>query len=560
MVPLVRWECQGVGEVELRLDAPDGFTLARGGASGEAWGASWPEEGREVYLQDVTGGKALTSRNTLDSVCYRFGKKVSTDRRQRWKRRWAEAILPSTRFFRKVLKGSSGKIGAKAHGVPAFKYVRASVAWSTLGAQDAEVRIDGPDGKLFAKATSGREETGEWVWPGIGFYLMDTSRRSLPAMLRVLDVARIPPLEAPPYPVSSFSRIARRLLPSGNGAGLTGLAWRPGFAKKSDPESVGDIVDGADTAKAPRGNRNRPSIESVLAQDEWGITPSPTSGEIFLLCSYSKAFLERHGGRRIVVFGPAPYVDVCNLFPNAPVSGRDISEFFVEKHRRLRQRGNSIYLNYGRGVSDGLVGNYTGRNVSFAEIFLGEVGIPLGGPRVKPQVSADIRDAAARRFRKLGLVPGRTAILAPIAGSLIPPPLIAWKRIAEVLRQRGFSVATNAAPGECVLPGTVRLFTPFSEMYAMVEMAGLLVSARSGLCDVCSTAEARMHILLCDHQFVVFPGVVILQRLAENGLDDAAVYHTFMGGEGSLEFAERVLAHQDLQEKTFRSVRIKVNQ
>jgi hypothetical protein len=80
----------------------------------------------------------------------------------------------------------------------------------------------------------------------------------------------------------------------------------------------------------------------------------------------------------------------------------------------------------------------------------------------------------------------------------------------------------------------------------MAEMGGYLLTARSGLCEVCSQAEARFHILQDDRGLLVFHGVTVLRNLAENGLTDRARYHTLQLGEGPEHFAERVLAHPDL--------------
>jgi hypothetical protein len=98
------------------------------------------------------------------------------------------------------------------------------------------------------------------------------------------------------------------------------------------------------------------------------------------------------------------------------------------------------------------------------------------------------------------------------------------------------------------LPGTPAWTSPISELYAATEIGGFFISTRNGLCEVCCTADTNFHILMDDLLFSLWPAVNVLRRLAENGLPDKAVYHTKSNGEPALGFADRVLAHPDLQQ------------
>ncbi|MDQ2711007.1 MAG: hypothetical protein M3Y24_02030 [Acidobacteriota bacterium] len=51
--------------VEVRVGSPSGALFALGTASGSAATGAWVSDGLMLFLQDVTGGKALTSINTL---------------------------------------------------------------------------------------------------------------------------------------------------------------------------------------------------------------------------------------------------------------------------------------------------------------------------------------------------------------------------------------------------------------------------------------------------------------------------------------------------------------
>lgn len=64
----VSWTCEGVEEVEVHVDAPDGPLLSRTGPVGSTETGKWVSNGMTFYLQDVSGGRPLTLPNTLDTV------------------------------------------------------------------------------------------------------------------------------------------------------------------------------------------------------------------------------------------------------------------------------------------------------------------------------------------------------------------------------------------------------------------------------------------------------------------------------------------------------------
>ncbi|MEK6282013.1 MAG: glycosyltransferase [Acidobacteriota bacterium] len=64
----LRWNATYFTEVEIRAGAPDGDLLVRGGASGSFTTLEPVADGTVFYLQNVSGGRPLTSVNTLDTV------------------------------------------------------------------------------------------------------------------------------------------------------------------------------------------------------------------------------------------------------------------------------------------------------------------------------------------------------------------------------------------------------------------------------------------------------------------------------------------------------------
>ncbi len=62
---MIQWNAPLGTAVEIHVGAPDGTLFAEGGNTGSSSTGNWVTNGERFYLQDVTGGKPLTSANTL---------------------------------------------------------------------------------------------------------------------------------------------------------------------------------------------------------------------------------------------------------------------------------------------------------------------------------------------------------------------------------------------------------------------------------------------------------------------------------------------------------------
>ena len=64
-VTTLNWSVSGVSTVEIHLGSPTGPLFAEYGPNGSATTGVWVTNGMTFYLQDTTGGRALTQANTL---------------------------------------------------------------------------------------------------------------------------------------------------------------------------------------------------------------------------------------------------------------------------------------------------------------------------------------------------------------------------------------------------------------------------------------------------------------------------------------------------------------
>ena len=160
----------GVAEVEIHLDKPWGQRIARFSAErGRATTGDWIRNGMRFYLQDVSKGQPLTLQHTL-----------------------ATAIAT-------VDTNTPGKPGAVFGATPGLVpdpgntgLGKATLFWNAPGSAGVEVRVNSPDGPLFAQAGPvGSWISGNWITDGMRFYLQDRSSGNSTSAASTLAVATV---------------------------------------------------------------------------------------------------------------------------------------------------------------------------------------------------------------------------------------------------------------------------------------------------------------------------------------------------------------------------------
>ena len=64
----ISWNAPNASYIEIHVGSPNGPLFASGGNQGSVQTGAWVTDGMTFYLQDVTGGKALTANNTLATL------------------------------------------------------------------------------------------------------------------------------------------------------------------------------------------------------------------------------------------------------------------------------------------------------------------------------------------------------------------------------------------------------------------------------------------------------------------------------------------------------------
>lgn len=142
-----------VGEVQIRVGAPNGPELYDGSGVGTSTTGKWVTDGTVFFMQDVSNGKPLTSANTIDTV---------------------------------TVKLSALSFTAYPSSLPANTYGKVTLAWDTPNDSAVEIHVLSPTGPLFAAGgSSGTAKTGLWAVAGMQFYLIDAASRATISSLTI---------------------------------------------------------------------------------------------------------------------------------------------------------------------------------------------------------------------------------------------------------------------------------------------------------------------------------------------------------------------------------------
>jgi 2-polyprenyl-3-methyl-5-hydroxy-6-metoxy-1,4-benzoquinol methylase len=144
------WVAFGTSKVEVRIDAPDGDLFAKTGPGRHFVPTGrWVRDGTTFYLQDASPGLPLTAENTLGMV------------------RLTITLTPTG-----LISAEPNPFRADPQGVG-----ETTVSWVAYGISKVEVRVNAPDGLLFAREGPGRHSrpTGRWIRDGVTFYLQNVS-------------------------------------------------------------------------------------------------------------------------------------------------------------------------------------------------------------------------------------------------------------------------------------------------------------------------------------------------------------------------------------------------
>ena len=229
--------------------------------------------------------------------------------------------------------------------------------------------------------------------------------------------------------------------------------------------------------------------------DRWYVVCPQGIGDTYLVCALLKAFSQQQQNK-IVVVVKQPHLGVACLFPDG------ISEIVTVDHFRLpllAQRSKRLpghpFMAHPSQLPEELDAVLGDGGVNLLDLYKRLLGLSENAALSKPKVHPQSAESALNRLQTNNLPVGKTVILAPAARSVSMFPLTFWCDLADRLKQLGWTVCTNAYDDSSCIPHTFRLQFPLDEAISIVEQAGWMISVRSGLCDLVSTAECRLSVI-----------------------------------------------------------------
>lgn len=241
--------------------------------------------------------------------------------------------------------------------------------------------------------------------------------------------------------------------------------------------------------------RTRYGSSMALTGDTWGLISPYGIGDTYLLCALSKQLLAE-GGSAVSLLARPSHQDVGRLFPEGIARVTALDEIDLPLLRSWRRQGPPrrgiplVAHPFNLALADGPL-----PRLHLLDLYRRLFRLPPEASLLRPTVPTAACDEARRRFRHLGLPAGRTVLLAPGAVSIRTHPQAFWQTLVHTLRKAGWTVALNHSAAAPPLEGTVPLSFPLREAIPMAELAGWVISSRSGLCDLLSTARCRLTVI-----------------------------------------------------------------
>jgi hypothetical protein len=284
----------------------------------------------------------------------------------------------------------------------------------------------------------------------------------------------------------------------------------------------------------------------ALTKATWGLICPYSIGDTYLVCALAEQLMLRQGGDQVVLLAAAGHEDVVNLFPGAITRMVTLDEthlrYFQDVRTRRPLRPGEPFVAHPRNHAafSKALHRWTPR-IPMLEQYQRFFQVPRDAPLAKPRLPQPLYDSARTRLRGLGLPEGRTVLLAPEAVTLTTLPHSFWQTLANSLQQAGWSVAVNdSGRGPALaLENTCPVRFPLKEAIPIAELAGWVISFRSGLCDLISSAECRLSVIYPKMEHPWTP--LIEFSLIDTGLSTNAEEIEIAPSDDPLEMARRII-------------------
>lgn len=238
-----------------------------------------------------------------------------------------------------------------------------------------------------------------------------------------------------------------------------------------------------------------------VTNDELAIICPYGIGDTYFVCILSRMLAYKHS-RTIVLVVKAQHLALVGMFRDT-ITRVVVCEFTEKELRRVGDTSMVLNGNLMVGHPSSIRKQFLFEMVGIEKINLLDcykvyLGLPLDCQLVLPDPGKEANRMATNMAESLRLPKGNTVLLCPSCYSTDMIPADFWNELADSLWKKGFTVCTNVGGSEKnEIKGTVELNAELNLLIPLVEILGHVVSVRSGLCDLISSAHC--------HKVFVYP-------------------------------------------------------
>ena len=217
-------------------------------------------------------------------------------------------------------------------------------------------------------------------------------------------------------------------------------------------------------------------------------------GDTYILCLLAEQICDTYGVESIIMVVIKPHNIITEMFPTKiskvvtidKIGRRFINRLYISKKERMiidsRDKQSLKILAI--------------KNVDLFQFIKVNLVITSNSKILKPKISEFAKKSAKVFFETNNLIYGKTVILFPNANSISKLTLEFWNELAKQLSNLGYSTCTNIVnESDSIIENTRPINIPLEFCIPIAEFAGGIISIRSGICDLLSTANTKLVVL-----------------------------------------------------------------
>ncbi len=231
-----------------------------------------------------------------------------------------------------------------------------------------------------------------------------------------------------------------------------------------------------------------------VAEDEWAIICPAGIGDTYLLSSLAESLLSEHGGRTCTIYTSAEQQFIPALFPALRHAALPSTWDVSWMRNRPFQKGRLSYGHFARKDITRLIGY---KSITLLDCYRALLDLPQETRVSLPRKTTAQEVSGAEHFLiEHSAKPGKTALVFPKARSSSSLSDVQTELLCEQLADTGWDVLISSAGNDTAIREDFqRVSFPSPMLYALAEVAGKVVTVRSGIADLLSASSCQLSVL-----------------------------------------------------------------